>query len=230
MDKFKVGDRVKDKTFGYGTIVESNNYIQDELNLLVKFDKCKEGLHDGNGLSKKKYKKNTCYWYSLSFANTRLKLIRRNYTYEDLEKAPVGTKVTFESGNTLIKIDEDYYREAKSSGIYRNLIDLKGLKDKYYCSPNQGKIKKIEEPTYTTVYEHKEEILDETEKRYLKGIIRPFKEKVTYISKLHTREDKEFISINLKNGDYIDLPLFKENTMYKKMIINKDYTLKELGL
>lgn len=229
MDKFKVGDRVKDKTFGYGTIVESNNYIEDELNLLVKFDKCKEGLHDGNRLSKKKYKKNTCYWYSLSFANTRLKLIRRNYTYEDLKKSPIGTKVTFESGIILIKVDKENYKEIKEYGTTRYIELLKGLKDNWQFM-NQGKIIKIEEPTYKTVYEHKEEILDETEKRYLKGIIRPFKEKVTYISKLHTREDKEFISINLKNGDYIDLPLFKENTMYKKMIINKDYTLKELGL
>ena len=158
-----------------------------------------------------------------------LELVKPEYTYEDLKKAPIGTKVTFESGIILIKVDKENYKEIKEYGTTRYIELLKDLKDNWQFM-NQGKIIKIEEPTYKTVYEHKEEILDETEKRYLKGIIRPFKEKVTYISKLHTREDKEFISINLKNGDYIDLPLFKENTMYKKMIINKDYTLEELGL
>ena len=227
--KFRVGDRVKAEKFGYGTIVESNNYIQDELNLLVKFDKCKEGLHDGNGLSKKKYKKNTCYWYSLSFANTRLKLIRRNYTYEDLKKSPIGTKVTFESGIILIKVDKENYKEIKEYGTTRYIELLKGLKDNWQFM-NQGRIIKIEEPEYRTVFEAKAEILDEAEKRYLRGVIRPFRDKIKYIIKVKSSYDNNFYIRIVINNDVSTLPYFKKNTMYKGMKIDKEYTLEELGL
>ena len=149
------------------------------------------------------------------------KVVKDKYTYEDLKKSPIGTKVTFENEKTFFKIANSLLGDG-----YKYQI----VNPSSFNSVLNGKIIKIEEPTYTTVYEHKEEILDEAEKRYLRSVIKPFRDRVTFISKLHTREDKEFISINLKNGDYIDLPLFKENTMYKKMIINKDYTLKELGL
>lgn len=218
MSKFKVGDKVKINkkiiSFKYG----KGGVTSDVIGKIIGVREDNEYYVDFPSVR--------C-WHGLE---KELELVEETYTYEDLKKSPIGTKITFESGNTLIKIDEDYYREAKSSGICRNIMDLKELKDKHYCFLNQGKIIKIEEPTYKIVYEVKPEILDEAEKKYLRSVIKPFKEKVTYISKLHTREDKEFISINLKNGDYIDLPLFKENTMYKKLIINKDYTLKELGL
>lgn len=161
-----------------------------------------------------------------------LELVKPEYTYEDFKKSPIGTKVTFESGIILIKVDEDYYRETKSSGIYRNLIDLNGLKDKYYCSPNQGKIIKIEEPEYTTVYECKPEILDEAEKRYLSNVIRPFRDKVKNIikTKSNALKDKEYIIIRIINGNNIPLPYFDKNTMYKGMRLNKEYTLEELGI
>lgn len=216
MDKFKVGDKVKLVRINsegpwykkyLGNVYTIKNFETDNYGRFAIFKETSDVMP---------YVKN-------------LELVKEEYTYEDLKKSPIGTKITFQSGITLIKINEQDYKEIKDPGTSRYIELLEGLKDNWQYM-NQGKIIKIEEPKYTTVYEHKEEILDETEKRYLKGIIRPFKEKVTYISKLHTREDKEFISINLKNGDYIDLPLFKENTMYKKMIINKDYTLKELGL
>lgn len=214
MDKFKVGDKVRSKCYGEGKVVEE---MGGEI--LVQFEKNNPCLHSASCSKNGPYKDNTCYWYK-RYTN-QLEILKNEYTYEDLKKSPIGTKVTFENEKIFFKIANSLLGDG-----YKYQI----VNPSSFNSVLNGKIKKIEEPTYTTVYEHKEEILDETEKRYLKGIIRPFKEKVTYISKLHTREDKEFISINLKNGDYIDLPLFKENIMYKKMIINKDYTLKELGL
>lgn len=76
-------------------------------------------------------------------------------------------------------------------------------------------------------------ILDETEKKYLKGVIRPFRNRVRYIIKKEYYE-YEYISIEYKEIDnstyYIQLPNFKSNTMYKGMEIGKDYTLNELGL
>ena len=211
MDKFKVGDKVK--------LVRTDGEWSWYEEYLGQMFTIKEIEEDWKGTFAVLEEKGTLMPYLKN-----LELVEKVYTYEDLKKSPIGTKITFEDGNVFFKDNE--YRYINIGGIRINEW-LSNLRDNM---GELGKIIKIEEPTYKTVYEHKEEILDETEKRYLKGIIRPFKEKVTYISKLHTREDKEFISINLKSGDYIDLPLFKENTMYKKMIINKDYTLKELGL
>lgn len=72
------------------------------------------------------------------------------------------------------------------------------------------------------------EILDETEKRYLKAVIRPFKNKVVNISKVNFF-DFYYISIELNNEE-INLPYFEKGTMYNCMEEDKKYTLKELGL
>lgn len=74
------------------------------------------------------------------------------------------------------------------------------------------------------------EILDEAEKRYLKAVIRPFKNRVRYISKEESYDGDFFISIELDSDEYINLPYFKKETMYNGMEANKRYTLKELGL
>lgn len=81
---------------------------------------------------------------------------------------------------------------------------------------------------------YKEHILDDKEREYLSAVIKPYKNKVTFIAKSKDAyEAKYFISI-VVNGNYgreaIHLPWFKENTMYKGMEIGKHYKLKELGL
>lgn len=74
------------------------------------------------------------------------------------------------------------------------------------------------------------EILDDTEKRYLKSIIRPFKNKVNHISKEDCYDGDCYISIELDDDGDINLPYFKKETMYNGMEEDKKYTLKELGL
>lgn len=147
------------------------------------------------------------------------------YTYEDLKKSPIGTKVTFESGKLFVKNGEDKF---ESPDNYTYIDNFKCLTNYKF-----GKIIKIEEPKYTTVYEVKVEILDEVEKRYLKGVIRPFRNKVKSIGKV-PRSDSDkyesFININIDNDEDIMLPYFDTDTMYKGMEMNKYYTLKELGL
>lgn len=77
-------------------------------------------------------------------------------------------------------------------------------------------------------------ILDNAEKEYLSAVIKPFKDRVKYLSK--NRFDgfeRIFITYFSKLGskDYIlDLPAFEEGTMYKGMDVCKHYTLEELGL
>lgn len=83
--------------------------------------------------------------------------------------------------------------------------------------------------------DYKEPILDDEEKRYLKGVIRPFRDKVVFIMKRSAYDtEKEYISIRFaisdETSDETYLPCFKKGTMYKGMKADKSYMLKELGL
>lgn len=79
--------------------------------------------------------------------------------------------------------------------------------------------------------EYKPPILDDVEKAYLSAVIKPFRDRVMHIEKMHPllENDKQYLCIELAN-DFCTLPNFKEETMYKGMEANKAYTLKELGL
>ena len=104
-----------------------------------------------------------------------------------------------------------------------NGMKVKNLEKKY------GKIEKIQRaPVYATIYKHKE-ILDDAEKRYLKAVIRPYKGQINCIKKTSGFRG-EYIDIVLTNNEDIALPYFEHNTMYKGMDIDKEYTVKELGL
>ena len=156
----------------------------------------------------------------------------KDYTCEDLKKSPIGTKITFENNEVLIKLHNNYYRECKEMGYYRNEQDLRNLKDN--LSGGLGKIIKIEEPEYKTVYETKGEILDEVEKRYLRGVIRPYKT-IKYINKsTYDGGRKASLTITVLDIDgdnwEIQLPPFETRNMYQGMEKDKEYTLEELGL
>lgn len=80
---------------------------------------------------------------------------------------------------------------------------------------------------------YKEPILDDVEKKYLSAAIKPFRKKVSYISKLEKvyPETDQFIKIMLINGEYICLPYFtRKSRMYIGMEKWRHYTLQELGL
>lgn len=211
--EFKVGNRVKDKVFGEGKVVEIGE------NILVQFLKRNNRLHNGSSGKNGPYKNNTCYWYSKSTQE----LEKLDYTYTNLVDSPIGTKVTFDNIGTLVKTK--YNRlENDMSLIYIN--ELADLQDCIY-----GRIIKIEEPEYETLYEAKKEILDEVEKKYLRNIVLPFKEKIKTIKKIHIGINGEQIRIFINPlCDTFSLPAFKSNTMYKGMEADKEYTLKELGL
>lgn len=109
-------------------------------------------------------------------------------------------------------------------------ISIKELENLY---PSY-KVLKLERPQ--TIYEVKE-ILDEQEKDYLGKVIEPFKNRVIHIEKNKIfYGNSEFINIVLyssvtyDNEENIPLPCFKKGTMYKGMELNKQYSLKELGL
>ena len=70
-------------------------------------------------------------------------------------------------------------------------------------------------------------ILDDVEKEYLSSVIKPFRDRVSSISK---DGPLEYITISLDGDDFAILPNFEEGTMYKGMETNRRYTLEELGL
>lgn len=211
--KFKVGDRVrgtKNKMYGVtnqdmykGRIVR----IRDDGNIDIEVLEHKSKEQIG-----RRYYYLDPEWFELVY-----------YTYEDLKKNPIGTKITFEDGEVFVKNGEDKF---ESPSNYTYIGNLKSLE--HYTL---GKIIKIEEPEYKTVYEVKPEILDETEKRYLRGVIRPFRDKVKYIKKYFSRPvGKEYLQVKLNEDRPMNLPYFEVNAMYKGMKKEKEYTLEELGL
>lgn len=218
MMKFKIGDKVKVK----------NNLITYELyggqSFVDDMEKYKSKIVTIRNVYTHFYEieedRGAWYWTDEMFEN------KKQYTYEDLKKSPIGTKIIFEDGTVLVKDEENYFENASKS---RDIANLYNLKDNY---SDLGKIIKIEEPTYETVYEAKKEILDEVEKRYLRGVIRPFRDKVKTIKKGTLNiNDEQYISINFENtANNFALPNFKKGTMYKGMGVDKKYTLEELGL
>lgn len=223
---FKVGDEVRDEVFGEGKVVETNN---EEI--LVQFKKTHYSLHSGTRGRNGPYEDQTCYWYSKD--TTNLKKIK-DYTYEDLKKSPIGTKIIFENKKCLIKENSSYEEDCFfNNSCSRSIKNLKGLKDSAPYG-TLGKIIKIEEPIYQTVYEYKPEILDDVEKRYLKQVIRPYKNIKSIVKYIYPGERIASIMITILDLDNEDwtftLPPFKTYEMYKNMEDDKEYTLQELGL
>lgn len=84
---------------------------------------------------------------------------------------------------------------------------------------------------------YKKSILDKKEKEYLNNVIKPFKNKVSYIAKdklLISSSKDVFIQICVKSYismyEYISLPTFNIDSMYNNMQLGYKYSLKELGL
>lgn len=85
--------------------------------------------------------------------------------------------------------------------------------------------------------EHVEPILDDVEKRYLEGVLRPFKKRIKSIKTMLWSNDYTYIQIAMDclwgseyECEYINLPVFVRSKMYKGMVLGKQYTIEELGL
>lgn len=99
-------------------------------------------------------------------------------------------------------------------------------------------VKSCDEPVSLERIVHPQ-ILDDVERRYLSAVIRPFRDKVRYISKVGEKvvEDnaKDYTDCYLylrftDANDDMSFPTFREDEMYEGMERNKWYTLEELGL
>ena len=123
------------------------------------------------------------------------------------------------------------FKKIEKLNDFKKTVHIKPNNDSFYYNYTKEMIVEVKRPTkYETIYKREESILDDKEKEYLSNVIRPFRDKVTYIvKKIYTHREKEYIAINLKN-DTSYLPNFKKGTMYKNMKANKGYFLEELGL
>ena len=89
------------------------------------------------------------------------------------------------------------------------------------------------EPTSLEAIVHPQ-ILDDAEKRYLKGVIRPFRNQIISIYKEQFGFNHESIIIEYYDFDRsqstLCLPQFEKGSMYNGMEPGRRYTLEDLGL
>lgn len=206
--KFKVGDKVK--------LIKIPN--EGTTNGFELGDICEITSININGIHKIRISnKESCGYVS----KEHIKLIKDQFTKSDLQN---GDIVTYRDGQKRTVVCNKLINEDGTTTNYLTMYE-----DNLTYKDRQKDIVKVERPVqYETIFERKEEILDETEKRYLTNVIRPFRDKVESIVKCGN-ERREYIHIELKE-DVVNFPYFETNTMYQGMEAGKDYTLEELGL
>lgn len=216
--KFKVGDKV-----------------------MVKKD-LKVGFYDGISsiLEMTKYRGKTAIIKSVGFISYKLDIdnMEWNWTDDMLELCETRfAKSDLKDGDIVT-----YRNEDKRTVIAGNLINSCGyISKKLNQYTNELKdtvigksldIVKVERPVkYETVFVRKEEVLDETEKKYLTEVISPFRKRIQFIQKRkEITEINPYLRIVFEDNDKLVFPYITDKTMYKGMEVNKKYTLKELGL
>lgn len=198
--KFKIGDRVK--------VVKCK--ISGE---------CCENINKISTITQ--VEKDVPYPYMLKdldevFREDELELVQeKQFTKADLKD---GDKCTLKNGQVI------FVDKTSNYGFSNINKQLKYFND-------DVSIVKVERPVkYETMFERKEEILDEVEKKYLADVVRPFRSKVRSVYKMAPIcSNKEFINIQLRDENFT-LPYFKKGTMYKEMQTGKRYTLEKLGI
>lgn len=72
-------------------------------------------------------------------------------------------------------------------------------------------------------------LLDDVERNYLRFVIKPFRHRIEYIRKFKSGSAL-CISIKMIDDDFMYFPNFVNPNMYKGLVLDRKYTLKELGL
>lgn len=169
-----------------------------------------------------------CFPYMLkdireTFKENELKLVEKQFTKSDLKD---GDIVTQRNGLKKMVFENKLYGSNHFVSLTYYTEDLKDAN-----GDEEYDIIKIERPgKCNTIFERKE-ILDETEKKYLTDVIRPFRKRIQFIQKKkEITEINPYIRIVCEDNDKLVFPYITDNSMYKGMETNKKYTLKELGL
>lgn len=204
--KFKVGDRVKVIARKHGHFFDNGEVV-----------KIKEINRESYMCSS--LERNNIWW----LGDDEVSEVK--FTKTDLKDYDIVTERNRKKRIVLEGFLRDDIGEISLTDFTENLKDVDGVRE--------NDIVKVERPVkYETVFERKEEILDETEKRYLASVIKPFRHKIKSIEKTNKIGNSSlcYLEILLKDNDNANLPDFKIDSMYKGMESNKKYSLKELEL
>lgn len=203
--KFKVGDKVK--------VIAKRHGHEFDIGEIVRIEEVSDIDYKCSSL-----KKNEFWWMGED------EFVEWKFTKSDLKD---GDIVTYRDGRKKIVFEDKFYGSNHFVLLKYYTEDLKDIDGE-----EENDIIKVERPVkYETVFERKEEILDETEKKYLTDVIRPFRKRIQFIQKKkEITEINPYIRIVCEDNDKLVFPYITDNSMYKGMETNKKYTLKELGL
>lgn len=201
--KFKVGDKVK--------VIAKRHGHEFDIGEIVKIEEVSGGYKCSS------LKKNKLWWMGED------EFVEWKFTKSDLKD---GDIVTYRNGLKKIVSGDKLYGNDLFTSLRYYPEDLKDVDGE-----EKNDIVKVERPVkYETVFE-REEVLDETEKKYLAEVIRPFRKRIQFIQKKkEITEINPYIRIVCEDNDKLVFPYITNKTMYKGMEVNKKYTLKELGL
>ena len=203
--EFKVGDKVKVIAKKYG-----HDFDAEEI---VKIEEIDDRNYKCSSLKKDEL------WWMREDEFVKVKFTKADLKDGDIATDREGKKRTVSKGFLV-----DNFGAISLTYFTEDMKDIDG--------EEEYDIVEVERPVkYETVFERKEEILDEVEKRYLTEVIRPFRKRIQFIQKKkEITEINPYIRIVCEGNDKLVFPYITDNSMYKGMEVNKKYTLKELGL
>ena len=203
--KFKVGDKVR--------VVAKKHGHRFDIGEIVKIEEISDRDYKCSSLEKNEL------WWMGEDEFTKVKFIKSDLKDGDIAIDREGKKRTVSKGFLV-----DNFGAISLTYFTEDLKDVDG-EEEYDIVKVERSVK------YETVFERKEEILDEVEKRYLTEVIRPFRKRIQFIQKKkEITEINPYIRIVCEDNDNLVFPYITDNSMYKGMEVNKKYTLKELGL
>ena len=146
-----------------------------------------------------------------------------------LDKAFKGEKlpqIIYDNDNNDYHLNSAYYNVKSDLDFNFNIL-YRSYDSRYLLFYKRYDLLRI-------YYYYYDDILDDKEKAYLSNIIKPFKSKVQYIRKNEIYNKIYYIQIRFVEDDdsygFIALPVFINDTMYKDMNSNINYTLAALNL
>ena len=130
-----------------------------------------------------------------------------------------------------MKLEKDFFIKNIEGDFAYSIVEISGE-----TRFNDDEKSKLIETNFKNVkakliIEIEEPILDKVERKYLSGVIRPFRNEIECIRKVSNEYYKaEHLVIYFKDNMNMPFPYFKKGTMYKNLELNKEYKLEDLVL
>ena len=145
----------------------------------------------------------------------------------------LGDLITTISGNTFYLNKQALENYSKKENLKNKIMKVERYVNRECAnvmSNNEWLLNTSRCYILETIYERKD-ILNEKEKEYISNVIKPFRDRVVYITKKQYIDTGNYhISYLIKDASIYTMPSFKDKNMYKGMELNKEYSLEDLGL